>query len=178
MRAPVMPKGWPSAIAPPCGLSLSPNGSTPMPRAEGMTWAANASLISTMSMSSMLIFARLSACLDASIGPRPMNSGSRADSPVATTRAMGLMPSSFARRSDITTTAAAPSFSGQALPAVTVPFSRNAGCSVARTSMVVPGRGPSSLVKVWPLGRGTGMISRSKKPSSRALTAAAWLLTA
>src|SRR5213593_2881708 len=79
MRAPVMPKGWPSAIAPPCGLSLSPNGSTPMPRAEGMTWAANASLISTMSMSSMVIFARLSACLDASIGPRPMNSGSSAD---------------------------------------------------------------------------------------------------
>ena len=29
MRAPVMPKGWPSAIAPPCGLSRSSNGSMP-----------------------------------------------------------------------------------------------------------------------------------------------------
>ena len=98
-----------------------------MPRAEGITWAANASLISTMSMSAIVIPARLSACFEASIGPRPMNSGSSAERPVATTRAIGLMPSSLARRSDITTTAAAPSFRGQALPAVTVPFSRNAG---------------------------------------------------
>src|SRR5438445_815082 len=58
MRAPVIPNGWPSAIAPPWGLSLSLNGSTPMPLAEGMTWAAKASLISTMSMSSIVIFAR------------------------------------------------------------------------------------------------------------------------
>ena len=178
MRAPVIPKGWPSAIAPPCGLSFSLNGSTPMPRAAGITWAANASLISTMSMSSMLILARFSACFEASMGPNPMNSGSSAESPVETTRAIGLMPSSLARRSDITTTAAAPSLSGHALPAVTVPFSRNAGWSVARTSIVVPGRGPSSLVKGWPSGSGTGMISRSKNPSSRALTAASWLLTA
>src|SRR5437667_247220 len=33
MRAPVMPKGWPRAIAPPCGFSFSLKGSTPMPRA-------------------------------------------------------------------------------------------------------------------------------------------------
>src|SRR5207245_1902006 len=96
MRAPVMPNGWPSAIAPPCGFSFSLKGSTPMPRADGMTWAAKASLISTMSTSSMLIPARLSACFEASIGPRPMNSGSSADRPVATTRASGLIPSSLA----------------------------------------------------------------------------------
>jgi len=30
-------------MAPPCGLSLSLKGSTPMPRAEGITWAAKAS---------------------------------------------------------------------------------------------------------------------------------------
>src|SRR6266702_3718176 len=104
-----------------------------MARADGMTCAANASLISTMSMSSMFILARLRACLDAPIGPRPMNSGSSADRPVETTRASGLMPSSLALRSDITTTAAAPSLSGHAFPAVTVPSSRNAGFSVART---------------------------------------------
>ena len=33
IRAPVMPKGWPSAIAPPCTFNLS--GSTPRSRAEG-----------------------------------------------------------------------------------------------------------------------------------------------
>src|SRR6201999_4333807 len=46
--------------------------------------------------------------------------------------------------SDMTSTAAAPSLSGQALPAVTVPSGRNAGRSLASTSIVVPARGPSS----------------------------------
>ena len=45
----------------------------------------------------------------------------------------------------ITTTAAAPSLSGQALPAVTLPSGRNTGFSSASFSTVVPGRGPSSL---------------------------------
>ena len=51
MRAPVMPNGWPSAIAPPWTLSFSHG----MPRcfADGITCAANASLISTRSMSSI-----------------------------------------------------------------------------------------------------------------------------
>src|ERR1700694_439543 len=89
MRAPVIPNGWPSAIAPPCGLSLSLKGSTPSSRAEGMTWAAKASLISTMSMSSIVIFARLSAWREASIGPSPMISGSSAATPVALIRASG-----------------------------------------------------------------------------------------
>ena len=80
--------------------------------------------------------------------------------------------------SDMTTTAAAPSLSGQELPAVTEPSSRKAGLRVASTSMVVPGRGPSSLLKVCPLGRGTGMISRSKNPLSRASTARFWLFIA
>ena len=124
-----------------------------MPRADGMTWAAKASLISTMSTSSMVISARLSACLEASIGPRPMNSGSSAETPVETIRASGVMPSSLALRSDMTTTAAAPSLSGQALPAVTVPSSRKAGFSVASTSRVVPGRGPSSFVNSLAVGQ-------------------------
>ena len=66
----------------------------------------------------------------------------------------------------MTTTAAAPSFSGQALPAVTVPPSRKTGFSSASPSRVVPGRGPSSLVTTLPSGVVTGMISRSKNPDS------------
>ena len=46
MRAPVWPNGCPSAIAPPCGLSLSENGSTPTFSHTGITCAANASFSS------------------------------------------------------------------------------------------------------------------------------------
>ena len=56
MRAPVCPKGCPRAIAPPLTFSLSQL----MPKcfADGMTCAANASLISTRSMSSIVMLAR------------------------------------------------------------------------------------------------------------------------
>ena len=53
----------------------------------------------------------------------------------------------------ITTTAAAPSFRGQALPAVTVPPSRKTGCSVESLSSVVPARGPSSFVDHGAVGQ-------------------------
>ena len=51
IRAPVIPNGWPRAIAPPKGLSCS--SAIPSLRAHGRTWAANASLSSTMSISSI-----------------------------------------------------------------------------------------------------------------------------
>jgi hypothetical protein len=56
-----MPNGWPTAIAPPLTLSLSPNGSMPRSRADGMTCAANASLLSIRTMSSIDLPARASA---------------------------------------------------------------------------------------------------------------------
>ena len=76
------------------------------------------------------------------------------------------MPSSRARVSLITTTAAAPSFSGQLFPAVTSPSGRNAGLSWESFSRVVSGRGPSSLDTTVPSGVVTGTISRSKNPLS------------
>ena len=63
------------------------------------------------------------------------------------------MPSSLAFVSLITTTAAAPSLSGHALPAVTSPSGRNTGFSVASFSTVVPARGPSSLADHGAVGR-------------------------
>ena len=57
----------------------------------------------------------------AGIGPRPMISGRIAATVEATIRARGLRPSVSAFSSLMTSTAAAPSLSGQALPAVTVP---------------------------------------------------------
>ncbi len=36
LRAPLMPKGWPSAIAPPCGLTKSASSLTPSCRRQAM----------------------------------------------------------------------------------------------------------------------------------------------
>ncbi|SKX49250.1 Uncharacterised protein [Mycobacteroides abscessus subsp. massiliense] len=58
-----------------------------------------------------------------------MISGDRPDTPVDTTRASGVRPSSLARVSLRMTSAAAPSLSGQALPAVMVPLGRKTGFS-------------------------------------------------
>src|SRR5664280_2197270 len=156
-------------MAPPRTFSLSP----PMARslAGGVTWGAEGSVISTQSMSSMVMSARARVWRIASTGPRPMISGLRPDTPLATMRASGVMPSSRALVSLMTTTAAAPSLSGQALPAVMVPPSRKTGFRPASPSRLVPGRGPSSFVTTSPLGVMTGMISRPKKPDSWDATA-------
>ena len=97
-------------------------------------------------MSSIVMPACFSTFSTAGIGPRPMISGRRPATADAMMRARGLSPSFSAFSADMTSTAAAPSFSGQALPAVTVPSGLNAGLSSASFSTVVPGRGPSSLV--------------------------------
>lgn len=80
-------------------------------------------------MSVIAIPALSSAFLDASIGPKPMISGDSPLTPVDTMRASGVKPNSLALVSLVITTAAAPSLSGQAFPAVTVPFGRKAGLS-------------------------------------------------
>ena len=95
--------------------------STPVSRQTGSTCAANASFSSTMSTSSSFMPAWASALGMASIGATPMISGSLPLTAEATMRARGRSPSSSARARLMTMTAAAPSLSGQALPAVTVP---------------------------------------------------------
>ena len=66
-RAPVEPSGCPSAIAPPRGFTRSMSGLCS--RAHAATTGANASLISTKSMSSMLIALRSRIFCVAGIGP-------------------------------------------------------------------------------------------------------------
>ena len=63
-----------------------------------------------------------------------MISGDSPDTPVETIRASGVMPSSAALVSDMITSAAAPSLSGQQLPAVIRPSGRNTGLSSATAS--------------------------------------------
>ena len=94
--------------------------------------------------------------------------------PLATMRASGVMPRALALVSLMTMTAAAPSLSGQALPAVTVPPSRNTGWRLASPSRVVLGRGPSSFTTTVPSASVTGMISRSKNPFCWDSTARVW----
>jgi hypothetical protein len=115
-----------------------------------------------VSTSSIVIPARSSTFLPAQIGATPMYSGSFAAVAEVMIRARGSTPSSAAFESDITSTAAAPSFRGQELPAVTLPSSLKAGSSSASFSSDEAGRGPSSLATTVPSGSVTGAISRSK----------------
>ena len=75
-----------------------------------------------------------SARFTASTGPIPKNCGSTASTPVAVIRASGSTPSSATPSSSASSRAAAPSESCEALPAVTVPSSRNDGLSLASDS--------------------------------------------
>ena len=72
----------------------------------------------------------------APIGPTPMISGSTPETDDAMIRARGWTPSSCAFSSLMTTTAAAPSFSGHEFPAVTLPPGLKAGSSSASFSSV------------------------------------------
>src|SRR5213080_4430070 len=68
----------------------------------------------------------------------PMILGSTPADEYALIFASGFRPSSFARDAFIRTTAAAPSFNPDALPAVTVPSLLNAGFNAASDSVVTP----------------------------------------
>ena len=87
----------------------------------------------------------------------------------------------MAKSAEATSVAAAPSFSGLELPAVTVPPSLKTGGSFARRSSEVSRRGPSSAsTTVSPFfpGTVTGTSSSSKRPASCAATAFSWLWSA
>src|SRR6266550_4196459 len=118
--APVQPSGWPKAIAPPLTLTLS--GSNPSVLITASDWAAKASFNSITSISARVRPASLRALGIANTGPIPISSGGQPAVAYATNRAIGLAPSSFARESDITIAAAAPSDICEALPAVIVPL--------------------------------------------------------
>ena len=75
----------------------------------------------------------------------PMTFGSSPVVAYALMRASGVRPSASAFFADITSTAAAPSFSPDALAAVTVPSFENAGFRPASDSAVTPWRTNSSV---------------------------------
>ncbi len=144
-----------------------------------MDCAANASFASTRSISLTDIPDFAITFLVAAIGPRPMYAGSTPAEEPAIQVAIGLTPSSFAFSSLITTIAEAPSLIPDALAAVTVPFSLNAGRSLEMPSAVTPLRGPSSVsnttVSFFFL-ISIGTISSLNLPSASAFSHFCWLL--
>ena len=180
MRAPLAPIGWPNAIAPPLGLRRE--RSIPRSRTQARTWAANASLSSITSISSIRFPARARALRVAGTGPTPMYDGATPAMPAAAIRAIGRRPSRSAHSAEATSSAAAPSLIPDEFPAVTVPPGRNAGRSAASRSSVVSGRGCSSVSTTAgaPRGRGivTGTISSANRPAPIAAAARCWLSSA
>ena len=144
---------------------------------QAIAWLANASLISTTSRSPVPIPARSSALRDAPIGPSPIVSGSQPDTPIALIRARIVSPCFRANASDVTSTALAPSVSGEEVPAVTDPSAEKAGFSPPSASTVVSGRSVPSCV-TCPALVAIGTISSASRPSARAAAAFCWLLTA
>src|SRR5213076_123597 len=122
-----MPSGWPSAIAPPLTFTFSE--SRPSSRITARLCDAKASFSSTRSISSSGTPLRSSSLRTAGIGPMPITRGSTPATALPTNVPSGSTPSSPAFSSDAITSAAAPSSIPDALPAVTVPPSRNAGFS-------------------------------------------------
>jgi hypothetical protein len=87
------------------------------------------------------------------------------------------MPCAFAHSSDARTSAAAPSFTPGAFPAVVEPSETNTGRSEASFSIEVSRRGPSSVettVSPFRPRTVTGAISSAKRPLSIAARARWW----
>ena len=165
-RAPLMPSGWPSAIAPPCGLTKSASSLTPSCRKQAMPCEAKASLSSIKSKSEILMPSRSISFFVAGTGPMPMMRGGTAADASPRMRARGVSPCFFTAASEARIIAAAPSLTPDALPAVTVPGLRTIGFNFVRPSSVVSGRGCSSLSTMTgpalPPGTDTGVISSAK----------------
>lgn len=175
MRQPEAPIGWPRAIAPPFMLVLFV--SNPSSLMTAMDWAAKASFASIRSSSSIDQPAFFRAFFVAGMGPVPIIDGSTPAVAHEAILAIGFMPLFSASDLCISKTAAAPSFSPEALPAVTVPSFLKAGLRLARDSMVAPKRGCSSFsIIISPLRVFCvmGIISSLNFPEFMAASAFNW----
>lgn len=144
-RAPDIPSGWPSAIAPPLGFICSASSGRPRSRNTARAWEANASLSSMTSISASLRPDNASTLRVAGAGPMPITRGGTPAVAMARMRARGVRPCLSAAASDASNNAHAPSLTPDALPAVTVPSGRTTHLSLANCSTLVSGRGCSSI---------------------------------
>ena len=118
------------------------------------------------------------------MGPMPMMWGGTPLAAKLTKRASGCKPKRLTAASLARISAPAPSLVCELLPAVTLPRAANTGRSLAKPSMLVSGRGPSSMFTVrllmltWPLAKSkarssisTGVISSANSPAAMAASA-------
>jgi hypothetical protein len=184
--APVPPRGWPRATAPPLGLTVA--GSALSSSCHASTTDAKASLISVTAMSLIDRPVRSSRRWVAGIGPVSMRTGSEPTRQVSSTFARARSPRASAFSLVMRSTAAAPSEICDAEPAVWRPPSAptigspggTTGLRPASPSRVVSRR-PSSLATVWVVpvglpssprsGASIGTIWVSKRPSAHAWAA-------
>ncbi|KGX62712.1 hypothetical protein Y025_6322 [Burkholderia pseudomallei TSV32] len=180
-RAPDAPSGCPSAIAPPFGFTRASSSATPSSRSTASPCDANASFSSITSNWSSVIPSRASSFCVAGAGPIPITRGSTPAVAIPSTRARGTSPWRRAAASLATSSAHAPSFTPDALPAVTVPSGRTTPLSFASASRVVS-RGCSSRATTsgspFFCAIVTGAISCASVPSACARAAFCWLRSA
>ena len=145
MRAPLAPIGWPSATAPPLTLTLA--GSSPS-CAITATSCDRERLVDLEQIDVVQRTSRPSASTrrTASTGVISTYFGARPLVACATMRRDGARRAPARASADASTSAAAPSLTGGALPAVTVPSSLNAGLRRRSASSDVSARTDSSRV--------------------------------
>ena len=164
-----MPSGWPRAMAPPLGFTCSASSARPSCRMTANPWAAKASFNSTTSMSDIVSPSRCKSFSLAGAGPMPMMRGATPATAVPRMRAIGVRPKRSTAACEAMMSAAAPSLTPDALPAVTVPFCRNGVVRLASFSRLVV-RGCSSVSKrigsPRRCGRDIGVISRANRPEA------------
>ena len=171
-RAPDMPSGWPSAIAPPFGFtcSASSGNAEPAQHRERLAGERLVELDGVEVRRPRSPAVPQSFCT-AGTGPMPMMRGVDAGAvAMPSTRARGMQPVfAHAPRWRRGSSAAAPSFTPEALPAVTVPSGAHDRLQLGERSRRRVGA--RMLVAVdhdrarpCPPGTSTGTISPAKKP--------------
>jgi hemerythrin-like domain-containing protein len=96
-RAPLAPSGWPSAMAPPLGLTRGSSSARPRSRSTARPCAAKASLSSMTSICASVRPVSSSTLRVAGAGPMPMTRGATPAVAMPTTRARGVRPWRAAR---------------------------------------------------------------------------------
>ena len=153
------PSGWPRAMAPPFGFTVSRSGLSSFCPRQHDRGERLVDLDACPCRSSSGRCARSSRWV-ASIGPVSISTGSTPTRQVSTIRALGVSPRAAAFSSVMSSTAAAPSEICDDEPAVCTPSSRATGLRPASASSVVSRR-PSSRPTWWVVPVGLPSSSRS-----------------
>ena len=159
-RAPLIPSGCPSAIAPPFTLTLLLVEAELADHGDALRRERLVQL-DEIEVGADDPAVRSRSLRTAGTGPMPMTRGSTPATADPTNAPSGSRPSSRARVLARITSAAAPSLMPLAFPAVTVPSGRNAGRSFASACAFVSGRGCSSTTT-----SPTETSSSSKRPAA------------